>query len=127
MKADAEKYKAEDEKKRKELDTLNGAESYAYSIEKTLNDENLKDVITEDDKKSISAKIEELRNAIASKNIAEVETKQKEVETAWSSVATKIYGKANSGANQNAGTSNPFAGAGAGFNPFDMADGFGKK
>ena len=127
MKADAEKYKAEDEKKRKELDTLNGAESYAYSIEKTLNDENLKDVITEDDKKSISAKIEELRNTIASKNIAEVETKQKEVETAWSSVASKIYGKANSGVNQNAGTSNPFAGAGAGFNPFDMADGFGKK
>ena len=50
---DAEKYKEEDEKIRKGVDAKNSLENYCFQIKNTLNDENLKEKICEDDKKEI--------------------------------------------------------------------------
>ncbi len=50
---DAEKYKNEDEKIRKKVEAKNGLENYCYSMKNTLNDDKLKDKISEEDKKII--------------------------------------------------------------------------
>lgn len=128
MKADAEKYKAEDEKKRADLETVNQAEGYAYDVEKTLNDDSLKELFTDEEKKNVLDKIVELRKAISEKNYNEVKTKKKELEDLYNPIATKIYSKkseentTNGDAQANAGTSsNPFENMGAD-NPF--AQGF---
>jgi heat shock 70kDa protein 1/2/6/8 len=50
---EAEKYKEEDEKMKKRIEAKNALENYCFSIRNTLNDENLKDKFTDDDKKLI--------------------------------------------------------------------------
>jgi heat shock protein 1/8 len=50
---DAEKYKAEDELVKKKIEAKNGFENYCFQMKNTLSDEKLKDVFTEDEKKTI--------------------------------------------------------------------------
>merc|ERR1712130_815526 len=49
--ADAEKYKAEDEEKRKTIQAKNELENVAYQMRNTLDDAKFKDLIKDDDKK----------------------------------------------------------------------------
>merc|ERR1712133_19205 len=44
---DAEKYKAEDDKQKERISAKNGLESYCFNMKSTLDDEKLKDKITE--------------------------------------------------------------------------------
>lgn len=124
MKADAEKYKAEDDKKRADLEAVNLAEGYVYDIEKTINDDTLKDIITEEEKKNVVDKIAGIRIEISNKNYDEVKKLKKELEDIYNPIATKIYSKKeeenkdNAGENKEAGTSsNPFDNLGKD-NPF---------
>jgi L1 cell adhesion molecule like protein len=50
---DAEKYKAEDELVKKKIEAKNGFENYCFQMKNTLNDEKMKDIFTEDEKKTI--------------------------------------------------------------------------
>ena len=59
---EAEKFKKEDELKKKNVEAKNGLEQYVYQIKSTVTDEKLKDKIPEEDKK----KVEELCNKIES-------------------------------------------------------------
>merc|ERR1712227_892701 len=52
--ADAEKFKAEDDKIKNRIEKKNGLESYCAQVKSTLNDEKLKDKFTDDDKKLIN-------------------------------------------------------------------------
>ncbi len=56
---DAEKYKNEDEQQRERISAKNGLESYAFNMKSTIEDEKLKDKISEEDKKLIADKCEE--------------------------------------------------------------------
>jgi len=47
---DAEKFKGEDEKIKKRIESKNGLENYCFQIRNTLNDENLKSKFTDEDK-----------------------------------------------------------------------------
>merc|ERR1712125_97674 len=51
--ADAEKYKAEDEEKRKTIQAKNELENVAYQMRNTLDDAKFKDLIKDDDKKKV--------------------------------------------------------------------------
>merc|ERR1712114_169095 len=53
---DAEKFKAEDEKQKERIAAKNGLESYCFNMKSTLDDEKVKDKITEDERKSIISK-----------------------------------------------------------------------
>merc|ERR1712033_52752 len=53
---DAEKYKAEDEKQRERISAKNGLESYCFNMKTTIEDEKVKDKISEDDMKKINDK-----------------------------------------------------------------------
>ncbi len=57
---DAEKYKAEDETQKERIQAKNGLESYAFNMKSTVEDEKLKDKISEDDKKTILDKCNEV-------------------------------------------------------------------
>jgi len=69
---EAEKFKAEDEAVKNKVEAKNGLENYLYSVKNTLNDEKWKDKIKEDEKKSVTDKLEEITKWFESN--AEAET-----------------------------------------------------
>merc|ERR1712126_438283 len=51
MVSDAERFKADDEKQKERISAKNGLESYCFNMKTTIEDEKLKDKISDDDKK----------------------------------------------------------------------------
>merc|ERR1712141_374293 len=70
---DADKFKAEDEKQKERITAKNGLESYCFNMKSTLNDEKLKDKISEDEKRVISSKCDEAVKWLDSNQLAEVD------------------------------------------------------
>jgi L1 cell adhesion molecule like protein len=95
MVSEAEKYKGEDDKQRERIGAKNGLESYAFNIKTTVEDEKIKDKISEDDKKIITDKTSEIiswLDANQSADKEEFEHKQKELEGVCNPIITKLYG-----------------------------------
>merc|ERR1712025_1552287 len=65
---DAEKFKADDEAAKEKVAAKNELESYAYHVKQTLDDEKLKDKVSDEDKKAI--------NEAADKTISWLDTNQ---------------------------------------------------
>jgi len=57
---EAENFKAEDELIKKRIEAKNGLEHYCYTCKQQLDDAKLKDKFTEEDKKAINEKTDEL-------------------------------------------------------------------
>ena len=115
IKKEAEEHKAEDDKKKAELDKKNEAEGYIYSVEKSLNDENISSKMSEEDKSTWDSLVKEAKEAIDAKDDDKMFAKKDEVEKVFGPIITKIY-QENAGRQQNAG--DPMNG-GTQFNPFD--------
>jgi len=97
---EAEKYKDEDEKQKNRIVAKNGLESYAFNMKSTIEDEKLKDKISEDDKKTILDKCSEVISWLDGNQTAEqdeFEHKQKELEGICNPIITKLYGGASAG------------------------------
>merc|ERR1712236_174192 len=91
---DAEKFKAEDDKQKERISAKNGLESYCFNMKTTLDDEKVKDKISEDDRKKIIDKCDEAIKWLDANQLAEVEEfndKQKEVEAVCNPIITKLY------------------------------------
>merc|ERR1712129_35725 len=91
---DAEKFKAEDEKQKERISAKNGLESYCFNMKTTLDDEKVKDKISEDDMKKITDKCDEAIKWLDANQLGEVEEfneKQKEVEAVCNPIITKLY------------------------------------
>jgi len=91
---DAEKYKNEDEQQRERVSAKNGLESYAFNMKSTVEDEKVKDKISEEDKKTILDKCNEVISWLDSNQLAEKEEfehQQKELEKVCMPVITKLY------------------------------------
>ncbi len=73
MKEEAKKFEEEDKKRKEEIETINNAESLAYTAEKTISDYGEK--IPQDLKDSLNSKIKDLKDAIEKKNIDEIKSK----------------------------------------------------
>ena len=116
MLADAEKYKAEDEAEAARIQAKNGLESYAYSLKNTISEGQLQ--ISEDDKKKVSDKIDEVISWLDNNQTAEkdeYESQQKELEGVANPIISAAYaaaGGAPGGAAPGAGAA---PGGGAGF------------
>lgn len=119
IKKEAEEHKAEDDKKKAELDKKNEAEGYIYSVEKSLNDENISSKMSEEDKSTLDSLVKEAKEAIDAKDDDKMFAKKDELEKVFGPIITKIY-QENAGTQQNAG--DPMNG-GTQFNPFDGAFG----
>merc|ERR1712121_335951 len=91
---DAEKFKADDEKHKERISAKNGLESYCFNMKTTIEDEKVKDKISEDDMKKINDKCDEAIKWLDANQLAEVEEfndKQKEIEGVCNPIITKLY------------------------------------
>ena len=98
IKADAEAHKAEDDKKREELEKLNKVSSIRYTVENTL--ENYKDkpeYLTEEDKAYFNEKLEVLKKMEEDKDFSNLDTLDQEISARWNAIAFKAYGGNNNG------------------------------
>ena len=120
MKKEAEEYAEEDKKVKERAQKMYDADSFAYSVERAL--EELSDKITEEQKTAVNEKLENLRAMIKSESIDAVETAKKDLEAVWSPIAEEIYkSQAAEGGANGSDTSNTFSGgnpfAGGNFDP----------
>jgi heat shock protein 1/8 len=69
---DAEKFKAEDEKQKDRISAKNGLESYCFNMKTTIEDEKVKEKISEEDRKKISDKCDEAIKWLDANQLAEV-------------------------------------------------------
>ena len=93
MKREAEENAEADRKLREEVEKLNMADSFAFSIEKALGEAG--DKVTEEEKTEVTAKLDEFRTAIKDKKMEDIERIQKELQDKWYPIATKLYQQSN--------------------------------
>jgi len=94
MVEEAEKYKEEDERNAKIIESKGKLENYCYSLKNSVNDEKLADKIQEEDKKTIISKVEETLKWLDENQMnsaEEYDTKQKVLEEICSPIMQKIY------------------------------------
>merc|ERR1712166_1269811 len=94
MVADAEKFADEDKLQQERVAAKNALESYAYSMKQTVEDEKVKDKISEEDKKTIMDKCSETITWLDANQTAEkdeFEHQQKELEGICNPIVTKMY------------------------------------
>nr|AAP57537.3 heat shock protein 70 [Locusta migratoria] len=91
---EAERYRAEDEKQKATIAAKNGLESYCFNMKSTVEDEKLKDKISDSDKQTILDKCNEVIRWLDANQLAEkeeFEEKQKELEQICNPIITKLY------------------------------------
>ena len=86
---DAEKYAAEDKKKREEVDAKNEAENLCFSAEKVIKDAG--DKIDEADKNDINQKIATVRETISGGNVDAIKLGTEDLQKAVYAVSEKLY------------------------------------
>ena len=86
---DAEQFAAEDKAKKEEVDTHNNAEHLIYQTEKTLGE--LGDKITADEKASIEAAVEKLKEANKGTDLQAIKDASDELQKAFYAVSEKLY------------------------------------
>ena len=85
----AEKFAAEDKKRREEVDTKNEAENLCYAVEKLINESG--DKIDSADKDNLNSKVAGLKEAISSNNIENIKTMKEELQKSMYEVSAKLY------------------------------------
>lgn len=99
---EAEKFKKEDEERKKKIDIKNESEALIYDIEKSLDD--LKDKVSDGEKDMIKEKIEALKKAIDSNVLENMEAAKKDLTDAFQPLAQKVYEQAQAQAQAQAQT-----------------------
>ncbi len=90
---EAEQYAAEDKARKEEVDTHNNAEHLIYQTEKTLAD--LGDKISAEEKSSIEAAVEKLKEANKGSDLEAIKAASDELQKAFYAVSEKLYQQAN--------------------------------
>lgn len=91
---EAERFKDEDEARKKLIESKNGLENYCYSIKNTLEDAKLKDKFSEDERKTITdavAGAQTWLDANPEATSEEYDAKLKELEAQFNPIMMKIY------------------------------------
>jgi heat shock protein 1/8 len=94
MVRNAEAYKEEDDKQRDRIQSKNSLESYAFNMKSTVEDEKLKDKISEEDKQKILDKCNETIRWLDGNQSAEKDEydhQLKELEKLCAPIVTKLY------------------------------------
>merc|ERR1712055_818689 len=100
MVREAEQFKNEDEAQRERVTAKNALESYAFNMKQTIEDEKVKEKISEEDKTAILNKCKEVIDWLDGNQTAEkdeFEHQQKELEKICSPIITKLYQSAGAG------------------------------
>lgn len=94
MVSDADKYRDEDEKQRERVSAKNSLESYCFNMKQTIEDEKIKDKVSESERQTVLDKCSEAIKWLDANQLAdkeEFEHKLKEVEAVCKPVVTKLY------------------------------------
>jgi molecular chaperone DnaK len=117
MVKDAEKFAAEDERLREEVETRNQADALVYSTEKSVKEYGSK--VSEAEKKDIESKIADLKEALKGKDIDSIKKGSEELTKVSHKLAEEIYkaaaekkGQAEAGAQEEKGKGREGAGPG---------------
>ena len=113
MKKEAEQYKEEDEKRKKDIEFINSSEAIVLSTEKALEDESIKDKLTEDERTSMSKIVEEAKQKISTRNVDDIKEVMERFNKEWQPIITKLYPQQETKMDPN---QNPFTSA-EGFDP----------
>lgn len=92
---EAERYAEEDKKRKQEVEIRNNADSMIYQTEKTLRE--LKDKISDSERKKVQDKIDQLRKALEGSNVEEIKAKTEELSQEFYSISQRLYQQANQG------------------------------
>lgn len=109
-KAEAKAYEEEDKKKKEAAEKANKAESLAYQTEQQLDNFKDNEKFTQEDKDFFNGKVEELKKMKESGDYSHLDDIEKEMQTRWFEISSKLYGKQENG--------------GAGFDPNTFKDMF---
>ncbi|XP_003740401.1 heat shock 70 kDa protein cognate 4 [Galendromus occidentalis] len=94
MVKDAEKYKDEDDKQKAKISAKNALESYCFNMKSTLEDDKVKDKITDAERKTCVDAIDDAIKWLDGNQMAEkdeFEDKQKELENLCKPIVMKLY------------------------------------
>ncbi len=120
LKKEAEKFAAEDEKRKEEVEARNNADSLIYQTEKTLKD--LGDKVPKEDKKKIEDEVAAAKEALKTNNPDTIKSATEKLQKVSFDTFGKIYQQAGGDPNAAGG-----AQGGAGFNPNYDPNGGAKK
>ena len=95
IKEDAERFAEADKKKKEEIDKLNNCEQYAYSVQKTIEDENMSKLIDDNKKTELKEKAEKVIELSKARNVNEAESTREELEKVFKPIVEKLYQQAN--------------------------------
>ena len=115
---EAEQFASEDKKRREDVDLRNSADQTVFQLEKSLNE--IGDKATPDEKAAVTAKINELKEALKGTDMEAIKAKKEEAEKAFYPIAEKMYQQAQAAAG--AQGANPGAGAQQGPNDDGVVD-----
>ena len=107
---EAEKYAAEDAKRKEEVDTRNAGDQMVYQTEKTLAE--MGDKLDPADKSEVEGKLQSLKTALTGTDSAAIKHATEELTQAFYKISEKLYQQAN-----------PQGGPGAGFDPSQYSGG----
>ncbi|CAB1341345.1 unnamed protein product [Coregonus sp. 'balchen'] len=94
MVQDADKYKAEDDAQREKIAAKNSLESYAFNMKSSVEDDNIKGKISEEDKKKVVDRCDQAISWLENNQLAdkeEYELQLKELEKVCQPIITKLY------------------------------------
>lgn len=104
---EAERFAAEDKKRKEEIEVRNEADASVYQTEKALKD--LGDKISVDDKSSVEAEISKVKEALNGSDIAKIKQATEALTQSFYKISEKLY--------QQSGGQGQDPNANAGFNP----------
>jgi len=94
MVREAEQYAEEDKQAKEKIDAKNSLESYCYSMKNTISEDKFKEACSDDDKKAIEDKVNEVMAWLDTAEHAEkeeFESMQKDLESVCNPIITKMY------------------------------------
>lgn len=113
MKAEAEANATADKKLKEEVDKINNAEAFIFSIEKSMDE--MKEKINDSEKEDVTKSLNDLKKSVSERNFADMETYQKELEAKWAPIVQRMYQGDNNNSNPLNFNGSPFEG----FTPTD--------
>jgi len=109
---EAERFAAEDKKRKEEIETRNEADSMVYQTEKTLKD--LGDKLSSEDKDKIQAEIDKVKEALKGTDIQAIKDAKESLTQAFYTISQKMYQQAGPQAGGPGGPQDGFNPGGAG-------------
>jgi heat shock protein 1/8 len=107
---EAEKYKSEDNQQREKISAKNALEAYCFNMKSTVEDEKVKDKMSDADRTTVIKKCDEVIAWLDANQLAEKDEftdKQKEIEAVCNPIITKLYQGGNTPQGKSAGTGEP--------------------